>query len=74
MKTYNRKAIFSELKDYCTFAKDNDYAEICMWANEEGFDVEIDSTLKTRIQLTWGQWKLLKKMVKKLNRIETDEE
>ena len=66
MDSYKRKAVFSELKNFDHSAKDHDFIEVCEWKNGEGFDVEIASTLSTRFQLTWGEFKALKKLVKEL--------
>jgi len=65
MKTYKRNSIFNELKNHCILNDENGYIEITEWKNGEGFDVEVNSTINNRFQLTWGEWKLLKKMVKK---------
>jgi hypothetical protein len=66
MKKYKRNSIFDELKEYCVLAGDHDFIEITEWANGEGFDVEITSKLSQRFQLTWGEFKALKKLVKSL--------
>lgn len=66
MEQYNRKSIFSKLKGYCTFAKEHDYIEVTEWKNGEGFDVDINSSNNTRFQITHGEFKSLKKMIKKL--------
>jgi len=67
MKTYTRKTVFADLKKHCAFAKEHDFIEVTEWINGEGFDVTIDSTNKETFSLTNGQYKLLKKLVKKLN-------
>lgn len=66
MDSYKRKAVFSELKDFDHLAKDHSFIEVCEWKNGEGFDVEIVSSLSKRFQLTWGEFKALKKLVKNL--------
>ena len=66
MKKYKRKSVFCELKKYDHTANDNDYIEITSWNNDEGFDIDIYSHQIDRFQMTIGQFKLLKKMVKKL--------
>ncbi|MFA5299807.1 MAG: hypothetical protein WC389_16610 [Lutibacter sp.] len=40
---YKRDAYFLFLKEYCTFADENSYIEVTLWANGEGFDVDIMS-------------------------------
>lgn len=68
MEKYNRKAIFSNLKKYDSFAGEDDFIEVTNWNNGEGFDVEIQSKLPTRFQLTWGEYNAMKKLIKELNR------
>jgi len=68
---YNRKAIFSPLKEYCIFSvhEESDYMEVTKWANGDGFDVEVRAKgLDTRFQISYGQFDLLKKLVKQLNK------
>ncbi len=67
MKPYKRQAVFGELKDFCLLSKEHDYIEVCEWHNGEGFDVEVFSNnTSQQFQLTWGQFKLLIKLVTKL--------
>jgi len=66
MNVYNRKAIFTELKKFDHHASGDDFMEITEWANGEGFDVDIAAKLPTRFQLTWGEYKALKKLIKEL--------
>jgi hypothetical protein len=72
MEKYNRKAVFSELKDYCTFSVINpergDFMEVTEWYNGEGFDVEINGVDKTSFSMTHGQFTLLKKLIKELDK------
>ena len=63
MKTYNRKAIFEEMKE----GKDA-YIEVTAWKNGEGFDVDINSNNHERFRLTYGEYALLKKIIKKLDK------
>ena len=66
---YNRKSIFSDLKDFdLGFAKENDYIEITEWHNGEGFDVDIHTSQPQSFQLTWGQYSAMKKMIKELGK------
>jgi hypothetical protein len=66
MEKYNRKAIFSSLKKYDNLAGEHDFIEITEWKNGEGFDVEITGRLSTTFQLTWGEFKALKKLINKI--------
>lgn len=70
METYNRKSIFERLKGYCIFAEKYDFIEITEWKNGEGFDVEISGKESKRFAITYGQYDLLKKMVKKMRKWE----
>ena len=65
MEIYKRKSVFAEVKGI--LSKPGDFIEITEWNNGEGFDVTINSTM---FQLTWDQYKLLTKLVKKLKKIQ----
>ena len=60
---YKLDAAFSALKDFDFLAKDDDFIEVVLWNNGEGFDV---SCAEQCFGLTWGQFKALKKLVKEL--------
>ncbi len=64
---YTKQAIFASLTGHCPFADDNAYIEITQWKNMEGFDVEIVSKLQNRFQLTYGEFDLIRKLVKLLD-------
>lgn len=68
MEKYKIKSIFEELKDYCLFSKnrEGDYIEVTEWKNGEGFDVHIHSSLPQSFRMTWGQYELMKKLIKNL--------
>ena len=69
IKKYDRKAAFTELKEYCTFAKEHDFVEVSEWYNGEGFDVSMNTLGENTIfQLTFGQFKAIKKLVKALEK------
>lgn len=61
----NRTSTFAELKEYDYFAKEHDYAEVTEWTNGEGYDIDING--KKHISLTYGEFKAIKKLIKKLN-------
>ena len=76
-KVASRKSVFSEIDEYCYLSKEHDYIEITEWSNREGFDIDISSEGQQKMSITWGQFKLLKKLVKQLekenfNDLETD--
>lgn len=73
IETYDRKAVFMELFGICSFAKEDsgDFIEVTEWTNREGFDVNVSAKGNPGnqiIQLTWGQYKALKKLVKALDK------
>ena len=68
MKQYVRDAIFEELEKYCILSGEGGYIEVTEWKNSEGFDINVYTKDNNQyFHLTWGQWKLLKKMVKKMD-------
>lgn len=57
---YKRDALFTELADYDTFAKEHDFIELTHWYNGEGFDVFISTQSgEQRFSLSWGEWDAL---------------
>lgn len=68
VKTYKLDAAFTLLKDFDFFAKPDDFVEVSLWHNGEGFDVHLSSSNDQTIQLTWGQFKAIKKLVKELDK------
>ena len=57
---YQRDSRFTELKPYCTHARDDDDMEVTEWHNGEGYDVMISSQGgDQRFSLTHGQWECL---------------
>lgn len=70
MEIYNRKSIFSELHEYCSFSKKGvgAFMEITEWVNEEGFDMMIsnDNGHIEKISLTHGQFDLMVTLYKKM--------
>lgn len=56
MKTYKRKAIWTSLRPYDCFAKEDDYIEVTEWANGEGYDINISRERgDLHISLTHGE-------------------
>jgi len=69
MEKYSRESIYAELKKYCTFSDDGYFIEVTKWTNGEGYDINIASHLGTRvIQVTIGEFELIKKLIKKLDK------
>lgn len=71
IEKYNRKTVFCKLLEYDHFADKDSYIELTEWANGEGFDVEVASKLSTRFQLTWGEFELIRKLVKQLDKYDS---
>jgi hypothetical protein len=67
IKRYKLDAAFAELKSFDVCAKGDDFIEVTMWYNGEGFDVHLSSHSNQSFRLTWGQYKALKKLVKELD-------
>lgn len=64
VKVSQRRSVFAELKDYCHHSGENDYMEVIMWSNGEGFDICIDRKSDSeKFSLTYGEWKLLQVLV-----------
>ena len=67
-KIYKRKSAFARLKEFCGFAKENDFIEITKWTNCEGYDIDINRTRgELRIQLTYGEFEAIKKLIKAID-------
>jgi len=71
-KTELRKSVNSEIGDYCYLSKEDDFIEVTEWVNGDGVDVYLSSSGEQRIAITWGQFKLLKKLVKQLENDDTE--
>jgi hypothetical protein len=49
----------------------HDFLEVTEWSNGEGYDLHISDSLGERhIELTWGQYKALKKCIKAIDKSE----
>lgn len=67
IKRYKLEAAFTPLIEFDVVAKPDDFMEVSIWHNDEGFDVNINSNGEQRFCLTWGQYKALKKLIKELD-------
>ena len=55
-----RRAVFSELKDYCMHSGDHDYMEVTEWSNGEGYDICINRKSDgEKFSLSYGEVELL---------------
>ena len=68
IKIYKLDAAFAPLKDFDFFAKPDDFIEVSLWHNGEGFDAHLSTHGYQTIRLTWGEFKALKKLIKELDK------
>jgi hypothetical protein len=64
---YKLDTAFAKLIDFDYCGKPDDFIEVSLWHNGEGFDVNLNSNGEQRFCLTRGQFKALKKLVKELD-------
>jgi hypothetical protein len=67
--TYGLDAAFTLLQKFDHCAKPNDFIEVSLWYNGEGFDVNLSSNADQSFRLTWGEFKALKKLIKVLDSV-----
>jgi hypothetical protein len=67
IERYKLDAAFAELEQFDHTAKGDDFIEVSMWNNGEGFDVHLSHTGDRYVSLTWGEFKAIKKLVKELD-------
>ena len=68
LETYKRKAVFCHLKDYDFASKEHSYIEITEWKNGEGMDINTYNYTDRTFSFSYGEFKLIKKLVKELNK------
>ena len=68
LETYKRKAVFCNLKDYDFASKEHSYIEITEWNNAEGIDINAYNYTDRTISLSYGEFKLIKKLIKHLEK------
>ena len=64
---YKLDTAFAKLSDFDHCGRVDDFIEVSLWHNGEGFDVTLSSNGDQRFCLTWGQFKALKKLIKELD-------
>ena len=64
---YKLDAAFVTLREFDLLAEPDDFMEVSLWHNDEGFDVHLSSHGDQFLQMSWGQFKALKKLVKELD-------
>lgn len=62
-----RKSVMCDLNDFCYLSRDGDFMELTEWTSGDGFDLCIN---ERHMQITWGQFKALKSLVKELKKTE----
>jgi hypothetical protein len=68
-KTTQRKAVHTDLVEYCLMANKGDIIEVTEWANGEGYDVSIcTGSNVNNFYITYGQYKALKAIIKEMNK------
>jgi hypothetical protein len=65
---YKLDTAFAPLIKFDSFSKPDDFIEVSLWHNGEGFDAHLSSHGDQHFQLTWGEYKALKKLVKELDK------
>lgn len=67
---YQLEAAFARLKKFDCTAKEEDFVEVALWHNGEGFDVTLCTGNNSSLSmgLTWGEFRAIKRLVKKLDK------
>jgi hypothetical protein len=68
IENYKRKAVFCNLKEFDASAKEHSYIEITEWNNGDGFDINAFNYSDRNISISYCEFDLIKKLVKKLNK------
>ena len=67
-----------DLSKYCHFSQEHDYMEVVLWGNGEGMKILISTKSPSGdykdvdMDLTWGQYRALKKLIKSINNYENN--
>jgi hypothetical protein len=67
IERYKLDAAFVALHEFDHLAKPDDFMEVFLWHNGEGFDAHLSSHAEQSIRLSWGEFKALKKLIKELD-------
>jgi len=68
IKRYKLDTAFASLRTFDHTAKLDDFIEVSLWHNSEGFDAHLSGSAgEQSIRLTWGEFQALKKLVKELD-------
>jgi hypothetical protein len=70
MEVSKRRAVFTELKDFCHMSKEHDFVEVTEWTNGEGYTINVScARMDKTIDLTYGEFKAIKKAIKHLDKL-----
>jgi hypothetical protein len=64
---YKLETACAELHKFDHLAKPDDFIEVSLWHNGEGFDAYLSTPPEQTIRLSWGEFKALKKLIKELD-------
>ena len=64
---YKLDAAFAQLREFDHLAKSDDFIEVSLWHNGEGFDAHLSTHAEQSIKLSWGEYRALKKLIKELD-------
>jgi hypothetical protein len=67
IQRYKLDTAFVSLHEFDHLAKPDDFIEVSLWHNGEGFDAHVSSHAEQAIRLSWGEFKALKKLIKELD-------
>ena len=67
IERYKLDAAFVALHEFDHLAKPDDFMEVFLWHNGEGFDAHLSSHAEQSIRLSWGEFKALNKLIKELD-------
>ena len=67
IQRYKLDAAFVTLREFDHLAKLDDFTEVSLWHNGEGFDAHLSSHGEQTIRLSWGEYRALKKLIKELD-------
>jgi hypothetical protein len=65
---YKLDAAFALLREFDHCSNLDDFIEVSLWHNGEGFDAHLNSHGNQFFHLTWGQFRALKKLIKELDK------
>jgi len=68
IKFYKLDAAFAALEKFDHCAKPDAFIEVSLWNNGEGFDAHFSGYREQSFELTWGEFKALKKLIKELDK------